>query len=127
MYFTWEDNTLIVLVAWVDVAMILGPHVMVKKAQQKLQTAVTCKHERVLMEYVGSKITMHHNNSSLGPIKFTQPVLVRKLWEEYGPKDGPASWLPSVAGQVFMKGDGDGTMNDTESMMTRLQLQPAGT
>lgn len=46
-------------------------------------------------------------------VKFTQPVLVGKLWEEYGPMEGWASQLPAVAEQVLIKGDGERTMGDT--------------
>ena len=41
-------------------------------------------------------------------MKFRQLVLVNKLMEEYKPSDGPSSKTPAVAGQVFMKGNGDG-------------------
>ena len=36
-------------------------------------------------------------------IRFTQPVLVQKLDEEYKPPDGPVSKTPAVAGQVLLK------------------------
>ena len=34
---------------------------------------------------VGSKLDLYRENSGLGKVKFTQPVLVRKLEEEYTP------------------------------------------
>lgn len=70
-----------------------------------------------LMEYVGSKITAHCDDSGLPTTKFTHPVLVGKLWEEYGSIDRPASQLLTVAGQILMKGDGDGTLKDSEAKM----------
>ncbi len=45
LYFAWSDNALVVLVAWVDDVMILGPPNMVEQAQQDLERAFTCKHE----------------------------------------------------------------------------------
>ena len=46
----------------------------------------------------------------LGMVKFTQPVLVCKLEEEYTPPIGMASKTPAVTGQVLVKGDGDGAL-----------------
>ena len=34
LYFAWEDGMFAMLVAWVDDVMILGPPVMVEKAQE---------------------------------------------------------------------------------------------
>ena len=44
----------------------------------------------------------------MGKIKFTQPVLIQKLMEEYKPLDSPVSKTPAVAGEVLIKGDGEG-------------------
>ena len=46
----------------------------------------------------------------MGCIRFTQPILVKKLEEEYKTPDGPVSKTPAVAGQVLVKGDGDGAV-----------------
>ena len=42
LYFAWRDNVMVVLVAWVDDVMILGPPNMVEQAQQDLERAFTC-------------------------------------------------------------------------------------
>ncbi len=44
-------------------------------------------------------------------------MLMRKLEEEYKPSVGVASKTPAVAGQVLVKGDGDGMVNDSLSKM----------
>lgn len=51
-------NTLVVLVAWVDDVMKLGPPILVEKVPEKLKKAFACKSEGTVTEYVGSKITM---------------------------------------------------------------------
>ena len=79
MYFVWRDNTLVVLVAWVDDVMILGPPNMVEQAQRDLERAFTCKHEGELTEYVGSKLSLSRDDLGPGMVKLTQPVLVWKL------------------------------------------------
>ena len=53
-------------------------------------------------------------------VKFMQPVLVRKLKEEYKPSEGPASKTPAVAGQVLVKGDGSGAIQETKAKMYQL-------
>ncbi len=45
-------------------------------------------------------------------VKFTQPVLICKLEEEYTTPDGIALNIPAVTGQVLVKGDGDGTAQE---------------
>jgi hypothetical protein len=115
--FSWEGNTLVVLVAWVDDVMILGPLEHVEMVQEQLKKAFMCKHKGALLEYVGRKITMSCDDTGLGIVQFIQPVLIRKLWEEYGPMEDPVSQLPAALGQVLVKGDGNGTMNDATTKM----------
>ena len=45
-YFAWKDNALVILVAWVDDVMILGPPEMVEQAQQDLERAFICNCKR---------------------------------------------------------------------------------
>lgn len=60
---------------------------------------------------------MTHHDYGLETVKFTQPVLIQKLWEEYGLFDWASSQLSGVAGQVPMKGDGKEMVGDTEVKM----------
>ena len=91
LYFAWVENVLIILVAWVDDVMILGPPAMVEQVQKDLKEVVTCKQEGELMEYVCSKLILTRDSMGLGAVIFMQPVLVRKLEEEYTPSKGTAS------------------------------------
>ncbi len=68
VYFAWRDNALVVLVAWVDDIMILGPPDIVVQGQQNLERAFTCKHEGKLMEYVGSNQDLYRENLGLGRV-----------------------------------------------------------
>ena len=43
-------------------------------------------------------------------IKFTQPVLVQNLVNKYKPPEGPVSKTLAVAGQIIVKGDGNGAV-----------------
>ena len=117
LYFAWIDGAMVVLVAWVDDVMVLGPLLLVEKVQQDLETAFTCKCEGKLTKYVGSKITINRDSTSLGMVKFTQPVLVHKILEEYKLLTGPASKTPAIMGQVLKKGDGDGAVAEAQAKM----------
>ncbi len=66
---------------------------------------------------MGSKFTLFRDDLGLGMVKFTQPVLVQKLEEEYAPPDRVALKTPAVAGQVLVKGDGDGTVQESKAKM----------
>jgi hypothetical protein len=89
--------------------MVLGPPNLVEQVQRDLEKAFTCKCEGVLTEYVGSKLSITRDAEVHRTIKFTQPVLVKKLKDEYNVPEGPVSKTPAVAGQVLIKGDDAGT------------------
>ncbi len=46
-----------------------------------------------------------------------QPVLVCKLEEEYMPPKGKSSKTPAVLGQVLVKGDSDGAVQESIANM----------
>jgi hypothetical protein len=117
LYYGWINREMVVFVAWVDDVMVLGPPKLVEQVQQDLEKAFMCKREGELTEYVGRKLTIMHEAEGRGTVKFTQPVLIKKLNEEYKVPEGPVSKTSAVAGQVIVKGDGDGTVSgDTIKM-----------
>ncbi len=71
LYFAWFENELIILVAWADDVMILGPPDMVEQVQRDLEKELTCKCKGELMEYVGSKLALSREILDLGVAKFT--------------------------------------------------------
>ena len=67
-----------------------------------------------------STINIKRKSNGLADVKFTQPVLVKKFEHEYlENNDGNAPKTPAVAGQILVKGDGGGTMEDREATMYR--------
>ena len=66
---------------------------------------------------MGSKLTFNRDIESKGTIKFTQLVLIKKLNEEYVVPNGPVSKTPAVAGQVLVKGEGDGMVSTDQVKM----------
>ena len=70
---------------------------------------------------MGSKINIKRESNGLADVKFTQPVLVQKLKDEYLESMGRrAPKTPAVAGQILVKGDGSGTIEDSEATVYRL-------
>ena len=61
--------------------MALGHPEDVKQIKEDLKNAFACKSEGYLKEYVGSKVDFTRDETGLGTIKITQPVLVQKLAE----------------------------------------------
>ena len=111
LYFAWIGGEMVVFVAWVHDVMVLGPPSLVEQVQSNLEKAFTCKCKGELTGYTGSKLTFNHDDGGKGTIKFTQPVLIKKLNEEYMISDGPVSKMPAVAGQVLVKGNREGTLS----------------
>ena len=111
LYFKWVDGRLCVMVSWVDDLIAMGCPRDVERMQRDLENKFTCKREGVMTEYVGSKLDMTRGPNGLGRVKFTQPVMVKKLGEVYDelPK-GRAMRTPAVAGQVLRQGDGSGAI-----------------
>ena len=90
---------------------------LVEQVQHDLKKSFTCKHEEELMEYVGSKLTFSHDDNGKGTVKFTQPVLIKKINDEYKMSDNPVSKTPAVTSQVLVKGDGEGTVSPKQIKM----------
>ena len=83
-----------------------------------MKSAFECTCEGALTEYVGSKIDITRKSNGLADVKFTQSVLVQKLEDEYlENNDGKATKTLAVAGQILVKGDGCGTMEERETTM----------
>jgi len=90
--------------------MVLSSPSMVEQVQCDLEKSFICKCEGELTEYMGSKLTFSHDDDGKGIVKFTQPVLIKKIDSKYKMSDGPVSKTPAVASQVLVKGDGEGTV-----------------
>ena len=105
LYFVWKDGRLALSVSWVDDLLILGEQIDIDQIKLDLSKAFVCKPEGELKEYVGNKIDFSRNENGLGTIKFTQPVLIQKLVDEFNLLGGKTPVTPAIAGQVLSKGD----------------------
>ena len=119
LFFSWKDGRLIVMVTWVDDIMVLGEPEDVKQLKKNLERAFECKSEGEVKEYVGSKIDIVRKSDGLATVKFTQPVLVQKLEDEYDLPSGRAPKTPAFAGQVLVEGDGSGMVGAKDATIFR--------
>jgi hypothetical protein len=71
---------------------------------------------------MGSKLTFSCDDNGKGTVKFTQPVLIKKINAKYKMSGGPVSMTPAVAGQVLVKVDGEGTVSPEQIKCTILRL-----
>jgi hypothetical protein len=106
LYYVWRDGRLSLCLSWVDDILALGEKQDVERIQQDLESKFTCKREGPLKEYVGSKIDLSRDENGLGKLKFTQPVLVQKLQDEFDLSEGRIPKTPAAPGQELIKSNG---------------------
>ena len=97
--------------SWVDDILAIGEKRDVEQIQLDLEAKFTCKREGPLREYVGSKIDLSRDENGLGKAKFTQPVLVQKLQDEFDLSGGRVPKTPAAPGQELVKGDGSNDLH----------------
>jgi hypothetical protein len=111
LYFIWRDGRLSLMVSWVDDLLCLGSPDDVKQIELDMKAVFKCKVEGELTEYVGSKVDVHRQSNGLAKVKFTQPVLLKKLEEQFDIPTGTAPRSPASEGQELEKGDGSNALN----------------
>ena len=70
----------------------------------------------------GSKIDIERQGNGLSMVKFTQPVLVQQLEDEYRIPDVRVPKTHAVAGQVSVRGDYSDAADNLEAMVHRLGM-----
>ena len=100
--------------------MALGHPEDVQQIKDNLKSTFECTCEGALTEYMGSKIDIKRKSNRIAEVKFTQPMHVQKLEDNYPESmGGKAPKTPAVAGQILVKGDGSGTMEDSKTTVYR--------
>ena len=102
LYFKWSNAFLILWMSWVDDCFVCGPEAEVKTAKAMMNAEFDCDNLGPLQEYVGCKIEY---NKAEGWMRFTQPVLVQSLVDEFGIDDKNSPRTPAPEGQVLRKAD----------------------
>jgi hypothetical protein len=107
LFFIVRNGQLSVFASWVDDIIIMGLPSDVRQIEQDLERSFVCKSEGEMKEYVGSKIDILRDSTGLGTAKFTQPVLVQKLKNDFDLDSDKVPRTPALPGQVLTKGDGN--------------------
>lgn len=115
MFFVWRQGRLTLMLSWVDDMAVFGKPEDVEAVRKHLHSVLECKDEGAMSEYVGSKIDITREESGIASVKFTQPVLVQKLREEFDFPGGRSPKTPAVAGQVLVQGDGSGALESQDA------------
>ena len=103
------------MILWVNDFMLLGSQDDVEKMKSDLMSTFECKPEGPSIEYVGSEIDITRKDNGIARVKFTQPVLLQTLKDKFlFPVEGKDPLTPAVAGQVLLKGNGSGTIDQKE-------------
>ena len=74
--------------------------------KSNLSNMFVYKADGLVKEFLGSKIDLSRDANGLGTAKFTQPVLVQKLFDEYQVEAGEKrQQTPANYGLVLVKAD----------------------
>jgi hypothetical protein len=119
LYFLWREGRLVVFASWVDDLFACGVTVDLDYFEKDIKDAFTCKVQEEFNEYVGNKITVTRDTNGIGTIKFTQPVLIQKLKDQFELPNRKAPSVPAVAGQELVRGDGSDALSLTEATKYR--------
>jgi Reverse transcriptase (RNA-dependent DNA polymerase) len=107
------DKQLTICLSWVDDCLIMGTRDNVINTKTKLMEYFECDNVRFSNEYVGCKIELNN-----GKVKFTQPVLLRSLVDEFNARD-KGYQTPAASGQTLQPGNKEDEV--TTSKMRKYQ------
>jgi hypothetical protein len=116
LYFSWEDNQLVLWTSWVDDCLIVGKKECVLKAKERFKNHFDCDEVGELKEYVGCKL---ERNRKEGWMKLTQPVLMQSFIDEFILPDGETPKTPAIPGEVLHRGDPGSEISKSEHQKYR--------
>ena len=101
LYFRWRDDRLVIWLSWVDDLLVTGVRDDVRDAKQDLKGLFECDDIGPVQEYVGCKVEF---DWAQGEAKFTQPVLIQSLRDEFGIVPDNDANTPATPGEVLCPG-----------------------
>lgn len=119
LYFMWREGRLVIFASWVDDLFACGEPLDLDYFERDLKNAFACKTEEEFNEYVGNLINIDRPDpNGAATIKFTQPVLIQKLAEQWEPT-GRVPKTPALAGQSLSKDDGSNALAPVQATKYR--------
>jgi Reverse transcriptase (RNA-dependent DNA polymerase)/Zinc knuckle len=109
-YVKTNRDRLVVCLSWVDDCIFFGTNEDVIAEKNKMMSYFSCDDIGFVKEYVGCQISMNSNDKT---VKFTQPILIQSLIDEFGAGDKQVS-TPATAGQTLQAGAPEDEINVKE-------------
>jgi Reverse transcriptase (RNA-dependent DNA polymerase). len=116
LYYKHVEGRLNMWVSWIDDCLNIGAKEDVDQAIQDMKDRFDCDEVDDLSEYIGCKL--EHNKEERS-IKFTQPVLLQSFEDEFELPERGDFKTPAPAGQVLMRGDEQGKLNEAHQRQFR--------
>ena len=81
LFFKWDNlYGLVMWLTWIDDKLCIASQDIIEREKEELKTHYKCDDVGPVEDYIGCKITIDHEERS---VKFTQPVLVQSLNDEF--------------------------------------------
>ena len=102
LYYKWSDRGLILWTSWVDDLLSVGEASLVSREKERMKTEFDCDDQGLMEEYVGCKIDIDWDRDK-PRLKFTQPVLLQSLEDEFDIQNQQECRTPAEPGSVLRK------------------------
>lgn len=119
LYYVWRHGRLLIFATWVDDIVVCGEEQDIKAFEADIKQAFEAKSEPVFNEYVGNHITINRGDDGIAAVKFTQPVLIQKLSDNFTPISSRVPKTPALPGSNLCKGDDTGTLTGDQATRYR--------
>ena len=99
LFFVWISGELLIFVSWVDDSLAVGTPAALESFEVDIKRSFEAKAEPEFNECVGNHIEVKRGSDDIATIKFTQPVLIQKLkdnWADLFTGKPPMDLIPSV-------------------------------
>jgi hypothetical protein len=110
LFFIRTSGELLIFVSWVDDLLAVGTPKSLELFEVDIKRSFEAKAEPEFNEYVGNRIEVKRGSDGIATIKFTQPVLIQKLKDNWANLlTGKPPRTPAIAGQDLSRDDGSGS------------------
>jgi hypothetical protein len=122
LFFRWVDGRLTAFVTWVDDILAIGCKMDLDTFEAEIKSELEAKAEPVFEEYLGNAVTIKRDSSGLGEVKFTQPVLLQKLKDNFPIEDNRIPRTPAAPGSELSKDESSPELSKEEAFKFRSML-----
>ena len=104
LFFRWDEKDgLILWLTWIDDKLCIANPDVIKDEKEKMKQHFECDDVGEVVDYIGCKVEVDREDRS---VKFTQPVLVQSLVDEFEDiPQGKDPLTPAKPGDILLKSD----------------------